>query len=314
MEKSCESIDLLSLVVIRPPGMPRGSIGPLYRASRKDKPLTYEIAKALLEERGSTIGIFTGAVVPKYLPNGENDGPLGSVVLGRALNELGMRTIIYTEEECLEVTQVAAKAIGADCTIEKLDREPGLQHDRLTKELDIAIAIEKAGVNEKGVQHSVNGNSRQGTRAVVDNIFVNMLENGKTTIGIGDGGNEIGFGSIYEDACKIVPYGKKCRCGCEGSIVTVTATKYLYPAAISNWGAYAITAALAIATNHPEFSLRPNEEETLLQTAIKYDCRDGGTGEAAFRVDGVSGESSMAFVCLLNEIVEVTLRSYSRDF
>jgi hypothetical protein len=35
------------------------------------------------------------------------------------------------------------------------------------------------------------------------------------TIGVGDGGSEIGNGLIYDAARQIQPYGLKCQCDCE---------------------------------------------------------------------------------------------------
>jgi len=314
MKIACDNIDRLTTVSIRPQGMPRKKMAELYEAVRGDEAVSFGIASALLAKPGVKIGIFTGAAVPDHLPNGENDGPIGSVVLARALAKLGYNVSVYTEIESLEPTREFAKLIGCAVPIEELERAPGAQHTRLSGELDVAFTIEKAGVNEKGVQHSINGNSRLGTRAVMDGIITAMNDAGKLTIGIGDGGNEIGFGKVFELAQEILPFGKKCACGCGGGIVTSTATTYLYPVAISNWGAYALAAALAIGAERPEIALKPAEEEKLLKRAIELDCRDGGTGKAVFAVDGVSGEASMAFVRLLEELVSVTLTSFVRDF
>jgi hypothetical protein len=314
MKIACDNIDRMTTVSIRPQGMPRKKMAELYEAVRGDEAVSFEIASALLTSPDARIGIFTGAAVPDHLPNGENDGPIGSVVLARALSQLGYTVSVYTEIESLGPTRAFAKLIGCDIHIEELERDPGAQHTRLSAELDVAFTIEKAGVNEKGVQHSINGNSRAGTRAVIDEIITSMNAAGKITVGIGDGGNEIGFGKVFDLAREILPFGKKCACGCGGGIVTSTATTYLYPVAISNWGAYALAAALAIGAGRPEIALAPDEEKALLELAVELDCRDGGTGKAVFAVDGVSGEASMAFVRLLEELVTVTLKSFVRDF
>ena len=314
MKIACDNIDRLTTVSIRPQGMPRKKMAELYEAVRGEEAVSFQIVNALFASPAAKIGIFTGAAVPENLPNGENDGPIGSVVLARALAQLGYPVSIFTEIESLEPTREFAKLIGCEVPIEELERGPGAQHTRLSNELDVAFTIEKAGVNEKGVQHSINGNSRSGTRAVIDGIINTMNAAGKITVGIGDGGNEIGFGKVFDLAREILPFGKQCACGCGGGIVTSTATTYLYPVSISNWGAYALAAALAIGSERPEIALKPGEEEKLLLRAVELDCRDGGTGKAVFAVDGVSGEASMCFVRLLQELVEKTLTSFVRDF
>lgn len=314
MKIACDNIDRLTNVSIRPQGMPRKEMIELYAAVKGDDAVSYQIADTILKMAKAKIGIFTGAAVPEHLPNGENDGPMGSVILARALSQLNYEVSVYTEIESLGPTKAFASLIGCEAPVIELEREHGPQHERLSKELDLAFTIEKAGVNEKGILHSINGNSRMGTRAVIDRIINTMNNNGKITIGIGDGGNEIGFGKVYELARGILPFGKKCCCGCGGGIITVTATTFLYPVAISNWGAYALTAALAIGSEQPGIIIKPEEEKKLLELAVNLDCRDGGTGTAAFAVDGVSGEASMAFVRLLQESVTVTLTNFVRNF
>lgn len=314
MEIACENIDQLVTISIRPPGMPRGVSQALYHAARQSRPISSEIAEALLAARGARVGVFTGASVPDHLPRGENDGPLGAVVLARALSRLGSHPVIYVEAEPLGPTRELVRAAGANLEVEELKRDSGDQLDRLVRELDVAITVEKAGVNEHGIQHSVNGHSRQGTRAIIDPLITRMNQAEKLTVGIGDGGNEIGFGAIFEQARSIVPYGPKCRCPCGGGIVSVTPTQFLYPVAVSNWGAYGVAAALAIVAKDPESAHTPQLEETMIRAGQAMDLRDGGTGQPVFAVDGVPGEASVGLVSLLNAIVSVTLSPFDREF
>jgi len=314
MEMACENIDQLVTVSIRPPGMPRGVSQALYRAARQSRPISLEIAEALLGLRGARVGIFTGASVPDHLPHGENDGPLGAVALARAMSRLGFQPTIFVEAEPLLPMRELIRVVRADVGAEDLLRDPGEQQDRLARELDVAVTIEKAGVNEYGIQHSVNGHSRQGTRAILDPLIDRMNQAGKLTVGIGDGGNEIGFGAIIEQARAIVPYGKRCQCPCGGSIVSITPTNYLYPAAVSNWGAYGLAAALALVAQDPDCTHAPGLEEAMIRTGMKMDLRDGGTGKPIFAVDGVPGEASVGLASLLDALVRVTLTPFSRKF
>ena len=66
------------------------------------------------------------------------------------------------------------------------------------------------------------------------------------TVGVGDGGNEIGMGVIKERLHETFPLARKCNCPCQKGIAPETETHCLVTANVSNWGAYAIEACLAI--------------------------------------------------------------------
>jgi hypothetical protein len=310
-------MDRLCNVAIRPQGMPRGVTARLYElANSGQDAISSQIARTVLSRKDAVVGIFTGAADTTHLPNGENDGPIGSVVLARALELLNYDVTIFTEIESLTATKGLADLLDIRSPIIELSKNPGAQHQSLSKSLDIAIAIEKPGVNVKGIMHSCTGHGyrENALEADLHGLFNSMNKSGKITIGIGDGGNEIGFGNIRKSAQDIVPFGRSCQCGCGGGIIAMTEATFLYPVGVSNWGAYALSAALAIATKNPLLAHRPEMERSMLALAVEFDCRDGVLGKAQFSVDGISGESSAAVVHLLGEIVETTLASVERDF
>jgi hypothetical protein len=95
-----------------------------------------------------------------------------------------------------------------------------------------------------------------------------------TTIGIGDGGNEIGMGKI--------PWGVIRRNIPRGGLVACRVpTDYLIVSGISNWGAYALAAGVAHLRGQSLAAemFDPRREEELLQVLVER----GGL------VDGVSG-------------------------
>lgn len=214
MKIACKNLDRLVNVGIRPNGMPREDINELYELCAKDAPVSYKIANDILNHKGAHIGIITGAAVMGKFEKGESDGPLGSAALARALCALGYRVTLYTEIDCLAGLSGICELIGCDAPITVLEKEVGQQTEAIANELDIAICIEKVGINAKGVQHSVTGMNRNGMRAFVDPIINKMNDMGKITVGIGDGGNEIGFGNVYEAARQLLANGKACVCGC----------------------------------------------------------------------------------------------------
>ena len=314
MEFVCSNIDRLVTIGIRAMGVPRKNMYKIYEAGAFAGPISLQIIQALADRPGARVGIFTGAADPVKFPKGENDGPLGSAALARCLDMLNYHVCIYTEPECVGGVQMALDVLGSSVPIVKLEKGPGTQYDTIAQELDVAITIEKLGSNSKGILHNLSGNKRNDIRAVMDDIVLQMNSMGKLTVGIGDGGNEIGFGNLYEQARYFVPGATNCKCGCGGGIVTTTRVSICYPVAISNWGAYAIMAALACWYKRPELALTPEEEHKMLTQGVNFGLVDGGTGQHRYGLDGIDGDASVACVRLLQEIVNVSLKTVHRDF
>jgi hypothetical protein len=310
----CDTIDQAVTVSFRPAGLSQGVVPQLYRAAREDLPLSYEIARAILDQPGAHVGILTGAAVPGFLPNGENDGPLGAVALARALLSLGYRVTILTESEIFGILDALMRVSATQIPILELDKEDAGDHAGTAMDLDILISIEKLGSNEHHVMHGATGTSRNGTRAHVDGLVNRLNEAGKLTVGIGDGGNEVGFGKIYDRARELVDHGKQCRCGCGGGIITITPTKILFPVGVSNWGGYATVAALALLTGDHSILHTPDDEVAFITAATAVDCRDGGKGIARNCVDGVPAATSAAVVQILATLVASADEKNDRPF
>ena len=314
MKIACKNIDRLISVQSRPKGMPRNDLFELYSLLDADGPISYQIAQAFLAKPGCKVGIVTGAADKANFPNGESDGPLGAAALARALDLLGYEVTLYTETAAAMGLREMEKVLGTSVPVEELELDNREHFHAIAQTLDMCLFSETLGMNEKGLQHSVTGRSRSGNRAYVDWIAWEMNELGKTTIGIGDGGNEIGFGKVFMAARKLIDHGEECLCGCGGGIITRTATTYLYPVSISNWGCYALCAALAIGTENKKLLVLPEEEAAMLNRCIEIELVDGGTGEARMAIDGVDGEVSVGLVRMLQEMVEITLSVNNRAF
>ncbi|HVX28890.1 MAG TPA: glutamate cyclase domain-containing protein [Nitrolancea sp.] len=309
-----DNMDRAVTIGFRAVGHSRGSLPLLYDLARGDEPITYLIAKELLQQRGAHVGILTGAAVPEYLPNGENDGPLGAIVLGNALKALGYRVTILTESELSRIFDELFTVYGSTLDMIELAKDDATDHAGTAPDLDALISIEKLGSNAKHVMHGATGVSRNGTRAHVDGLVNRLNDAGKLTVGIGDGGNEIGFGKIYTEARELLDYGKQCRCECNDGIVTVTGTKYLFPVGVSNWGAYAVTSALAAATGEFGILHTPEREMEIIAAATRVDCRDGGAGTARDYVDSVPASTSAAIVEILKSLAEKVDEHSDRPF
>ncbi len=114
-ETAYANLDRLSCLEIQGAALPHGVKTGLYEAAREaeGRPLTLAAAE-LLDRPPARIGIVTGAAVPDHMPAGENDGPLGSVVLAQALVRMGHRVSFYTDPPAAPAIEALAARYGLD--------------------------------------------------------------------------------------------------------------------------------------------------------------------------------------------------------
>ena len=261
-----------------------------HQALAGDAPLSHRVASTLLAQPGAHAALFTGFVVPEFFPTGENDGPLGTLALARALHRTGFSAAIHVDRELVDTVRWIGAEIDCDVPILPIDEVSDAPR------CDLAIAIEKPGANPAGLLHTYDGRRIESGSPPIDAFFETYRERRVPTLAIADLGNEIGFGVLYDVARSILPEGGGCRCGCGEGIVSSTSTDVLLPTAVSNWGAYGVAAAVALLTGTPEAALKPEEEARMLHVAAVRGCRDGVRRSGAFAVDGVSGELSVRLV------------------
>ncbi len=80
-------------------------------------------------------------------------------------------------------------------------------------------------------------------------------------------------------------------------------TDVLLPANTSNWGAYAVEAALAALTGRPEIMHSAEIERRMIEACVATHAADGSTGRHIMQVDGMPAEVSYAIVTMLGCIV-----------
>lgn len=270
LQKVGEAIDNLCTIEITG----RGVVRDLYLATRavKDGPLCLTAARELVRRvrPGDVVMIATGLPTYPWF-SGEQDGPVGAAVLARALVlGLAARPVIVTEAIHVEMCRAALR--GAGLYARGLDEALRLPTtaavlpfpvDPAAAERDAArlleqirpkamVAIERAGANEHGHYHAAKGWRLTDHCAKVDVLFERGKAAGVYTVGIGDGGNELGCAIIRDTVIATVPYAAKCQCPCGGAVVPAFVPDHLIIAAISNWGAYGIAAAMALLLDRRE--------------------------------------------------------------
>ena len=291
-----ENIDRLSQVEMRTQGLPVGIIGQLYAIARRDgDPLSLQAATALIDPAVRRIACVTG-IAGGPLPVGEVDGPVGAAALATALMELGRAADVVVPQAMVHVTKAVRSAMRADFGVVA-------QKDAKTQAYDAAITVEKLGRNRKGVFHTIFGAVLDDQLPEGDEFIEEMNRSGKLTIGMGDGGNEIGFGAIFDEARRVVPRGADCGCPCHDGLVTSTATKIVFPVSVSNFGAYATASALGVLAERPLLLVSPERIAAAVEACVTNGCLDGGTFEPG-RVadDGIPIDGVKAYVTLLRTI------------
>jgi hypothetical protein len=262
------------------------------------------------------VAIVTGIVIDKHLPKGEVDGPIGAAVLGRALSKLGHKVDLMMEEEMTDVAEGLIKTLKYDGKFVNTSGRSSKEVTGWAKDYDLAVTVEKLGRNSKGLRHSVNGTPLAKTGDYyIDDFIVARNDKGKLTVGIGDGGNEIGFGKIHGKVQDIVLHARDCGCPCHGGIATTTATKHLISAAVSNYGAYTLTAALALASKNPDLLIDGATVKKLIEGVVALGCLDGGTVNPKFiGDDGIPIDAVMRTVDQLASVVKQWNGSFDRHF
>lgn len=311
----------------------RGVIRTLFAAARanSEKPLTLAAAERLCEtvKPGDPVIIATGWIdQPLAAPDrGETDGPPGALALARALR-VGLKAMpIILVDECLVdgMVQVARAAGFHTVPVESLKHSIELnklqtlailslpvdhaQAKAEAKELierirpTACIAIERGGMNEAGRIHNMSGFDTSATQAKMDYVFIEAGKRKILTVGIGDGGNEIGMANIAPAIREQLPYGQKCQCPCGLGLAPTTPVDVLLTATVSNWGGYALAAQIAAITGQAGAMNTPEREQAVLTAAAGADFHDAIYGSIALSVDGLTLDVHQSMITMMREVV-----------
>ena len=142
--------------------------------------------------------------------------------------------------------------------------------DRLDPAL--LIAIERCSPSQDGVYRNMRSVDISSYTARVDALF-DLHEH---SVGIGDGGNEIGMGLLRETIPTLPRLPQE---------PAWTACNQLIITSVSNWGGWGLTAALSKLTGK---NLLPTleEESERIRKCVEMGVVDGFTGELKESVDG----------------------------
>ncbi len=283
-------VDRLVTVEMRNRGMPGGKIAPLYEAARSEsggEPLAFRAAAGLLARtrRHDNVLIVTGAGSGPLIPNGENDGPVGAAVLASALHRgAGCTPILVCEQHHAAPIVAACEAIGVG--MRSVEQATGSR-------------VGGALVTSPTRQDEVVDWSRDLLDRLQPSAIVAIERLGPNSKGIVHGATGL-------SGC-VQPHGAACQCECGAGMATVVPTDVLVVAAVSNWGAYAIEACIAMLLERTDLQHTPQEAERVILRCLEAGGLEAMFCTQRFFVDGIAGEVSVSIVQLLREMVRIYL-------
>ena len=223
----------------------------------------------------------------------ETDGPAGAIAIGNALQALGRKVTYITDsyttpvlrgmlEDGTEVVDfpIADIEVSRDATAEILARlDPSL-----------IISIERCSRTNDDAYLNMRYVDITPHTARLDYLF----EAGIPSVGIGDGGNEIGMGNLVEFIPQVETLPND---------PAVTKVDRLIISSVSNWGGYGLVAALSKLAGR---NLLPTvESETvLIKRSVDMGAVDGTTGDHSYFVDGFTTEENGELLARLHALVE----------
>ncbi|MFT3879887.1 MAG: DUF4392 domain-containing protein [Gemmatales bacterium] len=273
---------------------------------------------SLASTRQLEVAIVTGFYIPRAECY-ETDGPLGAVFLAETLHQMGAGVTILSESGCTSVLEVALRLANLEDHV-RLDDLPltnPADFERWTSafwernhHLTHLISIERVGpshtlaslTQQYGSQvapfgefartvdaadwnrsYNMRGQELSAFTAPAHRLFETMPSH-VASIGIADGGNEIGMGRLPWDVIAgNIQHGGKIACR--------VPTQRLIVSGVSNWARHALAAGTAWLKQCEELSkLFDSDREAQLWEATleKEPLVDGVTAENILTVDGLT--------------------------
>jgi D-glutamate cyclase len=177
---------------------------------------------------------------------------------------------------------IALERVGPSHTPESLQEQPGASI------ADIQQFLAEVPPEHHDRCHTMRGRDITASMSPAHRLFevAGRKEHGLITIGIGDGGNEIGMGKIpWAVIRRNIPNG--------GLVACRITTDYLIVCGVSNWGAYGLAAGARHLRGAPKDAelCDLDREKALLELMVeKGPLVDGVSGRPTVSVDGLPFE------------------------
>lgn len=254
--------------------------------------------EALLVLNGANVVILVTGFCIKEAMIGETDGPIGTIVVAKALEKLGKKVSIITDKYSSEFIDIGIDHydLESKCITVGMDFDD-TKSEALIQSInpDVVFFIERPSKNKYGEFNSMSGEVLNGIIPDTDVLFNTAGLFEKSVIALGDGGNEAGMDFIREEIIACVNLGDK--------ICAATKADYLIVSGVSNWGCYTVVGALSILGSQ---NLLPsvNEEIEHLEKIVALGAVDGVSKKVEVSVDGYSLEENMKIIEDVHRVIE----------
>ena len=256
------------------------------------EPAFCEAAARFVLQHTGTVLIATGFYVQRAGAP-ETDGPPGALAMGRALAALGNR-VVYVSDAY--TTPLLADLAASDAeTVEFAVADDVTSREQARDVLDrikptVLIATERCALTSRGIYLNMRGQDITPHTARLDHLFTQHPH----SVGIGDGGNEIGMGNLASRIPAVATLPDE---------PAVTRTTHLVIASVANWGAYGLVAALSRLARR-NLLPRPSDESACIRRLVSLGAVDGVTGAADCTVDSFTLSENADVLEQLNGLLE----------
>ena len=240
--KSVELISEMEKVILEDPG--KRGVAHLLQES--------DLLKSVLVlSHADRVAVTTGfPVCEDQEVKEETDGLPGALSICQALLALGKDVTLLCDnsayqlyQSCIDhMTSLGALKNTVDVLSYSTASELVKSAEGGSPPWDVLLAIERAGRNKQGSHCTMSGRTVE--VEPMDDIFVSLNSHPLvSTICIGDGGNELGMGKVYDKVVEHIPKGDIIACE--------TACDYVVAAGVSNWAGIAISLGLYVVSQSP---------------------------------------------------------------
>lgn len=243
-----------------------------------------ERAVQLIQKATGTVLIATGFPVVGTF---ETDGPVGAIALYDTLARIGLTPVLVCgrplSTELAKKYRVHEIRVGKPDDMASHETEVRAALEQLKPSL--IIAIERPGLAENGHYHNMRGEDISAGTARFD-TFIELAN--CPSIGIGDGGNEIGMGNVFEylSTLNIIPASTK--------------VTELVIADVSNWAAHGLIALLG--WHRKEDLLAHVDMVAILEYLSAGNSVDGVTRKNELTEDGLAPEIGLQLIADLRKV------------
>lgn len=271
-------------------------------------------ARSIMDTPDAHVGIVTGFFIRHATPpSPETDGLGGMAHLAAGLLNSGIPVTVITDAPCGKAVWAVTTELPDDVALEIVSvNETSVRalRDRLStaeRPLTHLIAIERVAPGSDGKPHREHGWDMSADTAPLHLLFEEEgWQRPWVTIGIGDGGNEIGMGALPRDiVSRDIPNGEL--------VAAATSADHLIVAGVSTWGGYGLLSAMAMVSPEYRHSLlrdfTPEMDRRFLAAAVDIgqavdDSRPEHPGRPQMSVDKLPWEHHAAILSELKTVVE----------